>query len=197
MSNVAERGDRIRPVTVVATLVLGLGVVVVNSSAFGDDGYATVSGSDARIQLERQSSLLFLNVGEAARAFGWLAKIVTPGKLLTICRDEKDGVCVPLRLSRIKTLKRESVLFVEATVVAQALRFRIDDDGDRVTLKPELETRTGDPVTPAYNAAWGAGRGFRIGRTLPDIPLYDMQGDEVRFSQFLGRQYILYCWASW
>ena len=50
---------------------------------------------------------------------------------------------------------------------------------------------------PSYNAEWGEGRGFRPGQTLPDIPLTDMQGREVRFSQFLGKRYIIYCWASW
>ena len=40
-------------------------------------------------------------------------------------------------------------------------------------------------------------RGFDIGNTLPDIPLVDLDGVEVRFSEFLGQQYVLYGWASW
>lgn len=43
----------------------------------------------------------------------------------------------------------------------------------------------------------GKGRGFGIGQTVPDIPLTNMEGEEVRLSQFLGKRYILYCWASW
>lgn len=40
-------------------------------------------------------------------------------------------------------------------------------------------------------------RGFEIGQTLPDIPLLNLEGEEVRFSEFLGQQYVLYGWASW
>lgn len=40
-------------------------------------------------------------------------------------------------------------------------------------------------------------RGFEPGQTLPDIALTDLEGKEVRFSDFLGKQYVLYGWASW
>lgn len=40
-------------------------------------------------------------------------------------------------------------------------------------------------------------RGFEPGQTLPDIALTDLEGREVRFSDFLGKQYLLYGWASW
>jgi hypothetical protein len=50
---------------------------------------------------------------------------------------------------------------------------------------------------PAYNAPWPKGRGFGVGQTVPDIPLINLKGEEVRFSRFLGKQYIVYCWASW
>ena len=43
---------------------------------------------------------------------------------------------------------------------------------------------------------WPKDRGFNVGQTVPDIPLYDMKGNEVRFSRYLGKQYILYVWAS-
>lgn len=49
----------------------------------------------------------------------------------------------------------------------------------------------------AYHAEWGPSRGFKPGETLPDIPLMDLEGNEVRFDQFLGKRYILYGWASW
>ncbi|MEM7599854.1 MAG: hypothetical protein AAF357_00385 [Verrucomicrobiota bacterium] len=51
--------------------------------------------------------------------------------------------------------------------------------------------------SPAYHAEWGPGRGFNPGQTLPDIPLIDLDGEEVRFDRFLGKRYILYGWASW
>lgn len=50
---------------------------------------------------------------------------------------------------------------------------------------------------PDYNAPWPRERGFKVGQTVPDIPFYDMNGNEVRFSKFLGKRYVLYCWASW
>lgn len=61
------------------------------------------------------------------------------------------------------------------------------------------QAREGKPSSLAkgYNSPWPKGRGFEVGQTVPDIPLYDMQGNEVRFSSYLGKQYILYCWASW
>lgn len=40
-------------------------------------------------------------------------------------------------------------------------------------------------------------RGFDVGQTLPDISLINLDGEEVRFSDFLGKQYVLYGWASW
>ena len=48
-----------------------------------------------------------------------------------------------------------------------------------------------------YTSDWPEGRGFGIGNTVPDIPLVDLEGNEVRFSKFLGKRYVLYCWASW
>ncbi len=49
----------------------------------------------------------------------------------------------------------------------------------------------------SYNKPWGENRGFAVGQTLPDIPLIDLDGNEVRFSAFLGKRYVLFCWASW
>ena len=48
-----------------------------------------------------------------------------------------------------------------------------------------------------YAQTWPEGRGFEVGNTIPDIPLVDLEGNEVRFSKFLGKRYVLYCWASW
>lgn len=49
----------------------------------------------------------------------------------------------------------------------------------------------------SYNKPWPENRGFAVGQTLPDIPLIDLDGNEVRFSAFLGKRYVLFCWASW
>lgn len=53
------------------------------------------------------------------------------------------------------------------------------------------------PASAQETTKFPKGRGFKVGETLPDIPLYDMDGKEVCFSKYLGKQYILYCWASW
>jgi len=48
-----------------------------------------------------------------------------------------------------------------------------------------------------FSSAAEEPRGFEPGQTLPDIALTDLEGGEVRFSDFLGKQYLLYGWASW
>lgn len=179
-------------------LALTWSIVLGPATAFAAEETATVSSSKRRVELARKDKTLFLHVNQAAEAFGWQAKIVTSGKLLTLCREGNGGLCIPLRLEKVETLRIEKTLFVEANALARALRFSIDDRKNRVILSPAT-SKDGkeDPDVPAYNSVWGKGRGFRVGQTLPNIPLYDMQGREVRFSKFLGKQYIVYCWASW
>ena len=177
---------------------LACSIVMGSAMAFAAEETATVSNSTRRVELARNDKTLFLHVNQAAEAFGWQAKIVIPGKLLTLCREGKGGLCIPLRLEKVKTLRIEETLFVEANALARALRFSIDDRKNGVTLSPKTsQDPTEDPDVPAYNSVWKKGRGFRVGQTLPDIPLYDMRGQEVRFSKFLGKQYVVYCWASW
>ena len=179
-------------------LALTWSIVLGPATAFAAEETATVSSSKRRVELARKDKTLFLHVNQAAEAFGWQAKIVTSGKLLTLCREGNGGLCIPLRLEKVETLRIEKTLFVEANALARALRFSIDDRKNRVILSPAT-SKDGkeDPDVPAYNSVWAKGRGFRVGQTLPDIPLYDMRGREVRFSKFLGKQYIVYCWASW
>jgi len=59
------------------------------------------------------------------------------------------------------------------------------------------ETTKVAKVPYEYAQTWPEGRGFDVGKTIPDIPLVDLEGNEVRFSKFLGKRYVLYCWASW
>jgi hypothetical protein len=160
------------------------------------DPTAAIEGASAKVRLHRHNSKLLLDASETAAAFGWEAKIVTPGKLLTICRKGKiDGACIPVQLTRVASLTIEGRLFVDASVLGSSLGFRVVESGDQVTLR--RENKLDAAGISAYNDTWDKGRGFRAGQTLPDIPLYDMQGQEVRFSKFLGKQYIVYCWASW
>jgi hypothetical protein len=181
--------------------VLVVGCVV--SSALADENFATVEGSSSRVSLKRHDSRLFLDAGQTAKAFGWIAKVVKLPKqegqngLLTLCRDEQGGLCIPIRLGKVKFIDYLKGFYVEATPLAKALRFEVVEKDGKVTLRPLGKAVSSDSDIPAYNADWGKGRGFRAGQTLPDIPLYDLNGQETRFSQFLGKQYILYCWASW
>jgi hypothetical protein len=180
-----------------ASIIVVLSAVVA-SQAKAADPVATVAGSKSQVKTARQGSKLLLHAGEAARAFGWEAKVVTPGKLLTLCREGEGGLCIPLLLKKAVNRTIDKELFVEAAALGRALRFRIDEGGGKVVLIPAKNTPADENADlPAYNAAWGKGRGFRTGQTLPDIPLYDLNNKEVRFSKFLGQQYIIYCWASW
>lgn len=76
--------------------------------------------------------------------------------------------------------------------------FNVTQRNGEVFLVAAADTKvSGNQKVPGYNDAWGKGRGFREGQTLPDIPLINLKGEEVRLGQFLGKQYVLYGWASW
>ncbi|MEX0717520.1 MAG: hypothetical protein WD066_13085 [Planctomycetaceae bacterium] len=165
----------------------------------------------------RGDDTVLLDFSAAARAFDWEPKVPLPGKLATVCRTGKAEYCVPVRLVEGKFRDTPGGLFVEADLLGKALGFTVEaqDGGLLLTARPvardegaaddaaerapsaDPESRATDAAPPAYNAAWGEGRGFQVGQTLPDIPLYDLEGNEVRFSRFLGKQAIVYCWASW
>lgn len=151
------------------------------------------------IRFTRDQDVLFLNAGDLALALRWELKIVDPGRLVTFCREQAGGVCIPVRLVADNHRRDGDQLLLTADVVREALRFRVVEAAGRITVLPSPASTDGGSriAIPAFNSAWGSGRGFGRGDTLPDIPLLDMAGKEVRFSQFLGRRYILYCWASW
>ncbi len=163
-----------------------------------DDGSFRIEDPPPRIAVRRIDSILLVNVDETAKALGWEAKVVLPGKLLTLCRGGDDGVCIPIRLAGIAFRQTSGGMYLEATTVERALQLQFsDEDSGSVAVERAVAKAIGDDEIPAYNANWGPGRGFRVGQTLPDIPLIDLDGREVRFSEFLGKRYIVYCWASW
>ena len=90
-------------------------------------------------------------------------------------------------------------ILILGSVIDQALRCSVSESGGQgSSFRRGLDETARKPAdTSGFNVDWGPGRGFRTGDTLPDIPLIDLQGNEVRFSRFLGKRYILYCWASW
>ena len=116
------------------------------------------------------------------------------GTLVTLCRGT---VCVPFRLDSVKHRKTKDGTFIDASALGDALNFSIGMKNGAVRIIPGAGPAEGRLTVPAYHDKWGARRGFRRGQTLPDIPLYDLKGSEVRFSSFLGKKYIIYVWASW
>lgn len=150
------------------------------------------------VRFEREPGAVFLNCLDVAEALDFEFKVVTPERLVTFCQGGPTGICIPVRLTADNHRRAAESLFVSADALAGALRFRMNDAGESVTIVRQPLSAAGlRNETPAYNADWDRGRGFDKGDTLPDIPLVDLQGNEVRFSQFLGKRYILYCWASW
>lgn len=185
-----SRGDgRSRSLAAIAvtfTCVAGL--------TFGPD----VSAAD-EVRFLRDADTLFLNCQDVAKALEYEFKVVTNGRLATFCRSGKNGICLPIRLNPDNHITIGNEVAVTARVLASAMQFSYIQHGEYVSIvlktlaSPGAETK----ATPAYNATWPEGRGFQKGNTLPDIPLLDLHGEEVRFSRFLGKKYILYCWASW
>ena len=151
------------------------------------------------IRFSHDKKVLYLNAEDLAKSLAFELKIVDPRRLVTFCRDKDGGYCIPIRLVAENHRRDGEQLLIAADVASQALRFRVVESATKVTIVPHPErfVREGQIAVPGYNAQWGAGRGFGKGDTLPDIPLVDVAGNEVRFSQFLGQRYILYCWASW
>lgn len=158
---------------------------------------ATVEGSKQRVRIARSGGQLLLNAADLATALRQEAKVVSNGRLLTFCRSGDEELCIPVSLRDVQTTGEGELLFVDANVLARALRLEIDNRKTPIAIRPASGKRDVESDIPAFNADWGEGRGFRSGQTLPDIPLMDMQGREVRLSQFLGKRYIIYCWASW
>lgn len=163
------------------------------------DPVRPAASQDSSVRLLRSDDQWLIHVNDAAGTRGWEAKIVKPGKLLTLCRDGEQGVCIPVRLDQHTHRVQPEGLYLDAARIERILRVRLTAaQGTRGTLVdatdlPDQKTRPAD----GYNVVWPEGRGFRVGQRLPDIPLSDLDGNEVRFGKFLGKRYILYCWASW
>ncbi len=151
------------------------------------------------IRIVREEGAIYLNCADMAEMLDYELRDVQPQRLITFCRSGDRGLCIPVRLTSANHRSADRELFVAANVLSRALRCRVVDSGGQVTLR-QLDGDSSDGLkadVPGYNADWGSRRGFHAGDTLPDIPLMDMEGNEVRFSQFLGKRYVLYCWASW
>jgi hypothetical protein len=152
--------------------------------------------ADKLVKVKRIDGIVFLNALDVANTLEYKLETLQDGHLLTFCRGgQGDGVCVPVQLSTSNHRIADGDLYLASADVSAAMQVQIFGEGEHVRLSALPANNAAN--VPSYNAAWGKGRGFGVGDTLPDIPLMDMDGNEVRFSKFLGRKYILYCWASW
>jgi hypothetical protein len=138
-----------------------------------------------------------VNVSQVAGEAGWKAEHPDDSGLLVLCRNTDAAICVPVRLAEVPHQVIDGELYVDAATLTQVIGVRIRIRDNKITVTDTSPAVADSPAVPAYHADWGANRGFRPGQTVPDIPLYDMDGNEVRFSRYLGKQYIIYCWASW
>jgi len=151
------------------------------------------------IRFVRDGEALFVSSVDVATALELEAKVVTPNRLLTFCREGDAGYCIPVQLNPANHRVVDETLMLDAALVSRALSCRFNANDNEITVVKLGNSRQAESEfdVASYNATWPVGRGFRDGETLPNIPLVDLQGDEIRFSQFLGTRYILYCWASW
>jgi hypothetical protein len=150
------------------------------------------------IRSQQITNNVFLNCADVATALDLEFKVIQPGRLVTFCREGDESYCIPVQLTKDDYRSHGPATLVTANKLSKALRFKVIDVAGKLTIERQSDAIAEEGSTaPGYNADWGPGRGFREGNTLPDIPLVDLEGNEVRFSQFLGKRYILYCWASW
>lgn len=173
------------------TLVLSV-IAQVTTSVASDD-----PSRPNQIRFHGESEILFVSGKDVAETTGFEFKTVSKS-LVTFCRDDDDGFCIPVRLSDANHRVRGGELLISAEELSKALRYSVTEAGGRIVVQKNLNRPGDDALKPVgHISGWGKGRGFEIGDTLPDIPLVNLDGAEVRFSRFLGKRYILYVWASW
>ena len=179
-----------------STLAMAIALAWGAQVALGTEPPVTVAGSQSPIQSMYHESALLVHLDQVAQQFGWQAKVIKPGELVALCRAGQDALCVPIRIDQVQAVGTPDGLFVSADVLATVLGFHLAVDGGRVQLvpmDPKASLASGEAPHPTGRGV----RGFQVGQTVPDIPLIDLAGREVRFSRFLGKKYIIYCWASW
>lgn len=150
-----------------------------------------------QIRFHNESKILFVCGKDVAEATGFEFKAVSKS-LVTFCRGDDNAFCTPVRLTATNHRVLGGKLMISAKELGKALRYSVTEASGRIVVQKNTDRPDDDSLrTAGYISDWGKGRGFEIGETLPDIPLVDLDGAEVRFSRFLGKRYILYVWASW
>lgn len=157
----------------------------------------SAANAQQTVSLLQQDSKTFLSCNDLSTVLGMEFKVVTPGKLATFCSVGADALCIPVRLNESNHRTADDDVFLLQTEAKSVLSLEVSvKDGKAHVIRA---TSDAAPTTTSggFNSPWPEGRGFDVGQTVPDIPLIDMNGDEVRFGSYLGKRYILYCWASW
>ena len=156
------------------------------------------SSPPTQIRFEKKEETLFVCGNDIAGTIEFDFKVVS-SSLVTFCKEGDNGICIPVRLTAANHRIRDNEVMLASDESSKALRHSITEDGGRIVVQKNARPRDdgGALTTAGYSSDWGQGRGFQSGDTLPDIPLVDLNGQEVRFSTFLGKRYILYVWASW
>lgn len=182
---------------VLLSILIASALNVAALSAAPKADVAAVQDSEKRVELKQHDGIDLLQVNQAAAAWNWTIKIVGEGdkRLIAVCRDT---ICIPLPLKGSVHIETKAGIFIDAKKLGRVMGFALTRNNNRVVLVPaDDDAKPSDSDSAAYHDAWGKDRGFRKGQTLPDIPLVDLDGQEVRFGNFLGKQYVIYGWASW
>ena len=156
-------------------------------------------GSPATMDISviRRAGQSYVDAVAVGEAVAMEFKVVQPSKLATYCSAGEQPLCIPVPLNDANFVNDGQRAYLSVDAIRAALSVTLTIDGDRATIKERPQDAQAAVQQTGYNADWPTGRGFRPGDTVPDIPLTRIDGREVRFSEFLGKRYILYCWASW
>lgn len=138
----------------------------------------------------------YVSTNDLADALKMKLEVISSGRLITFCSSGPKAICIPFRLTNTNSISRNDDTFVLQSEAESALSITMSTDG-KTAIASQNQTSSTVDLSEGYNSTWPTGRGFNKGETVPDIPLVNMQGNEVRFSDFLGKRYVLYCWASW
>lgn len=160
--------------------------LIANANAFAQQPIGTIAVGDSS----------FVSAADLAASLNMKLEVIPRNNMLTFCSTGPDAICIPLRLTDANSIRKKDMTFLLQSEAESILSVSISVNGKSAIATPQKAASHVD-LTEGYNSAWPTGRGFNLGETVPDIPLVGMDGQEVRFSEYLGKRYILYCWASW
>lgn len=161
--------------------------------------FTTQVNAQQTVSVLQQDSQQFLSCVDLAKSLNMKFEVVQEGRLATFCDTGASAVCIPVQLSEANhRIADDGSVFLLLANAKSLLPIVVSMKAGKAEVS-RSSSAVGSGTLPAngYNSPWPKGRGFGVGQTVPDIPLVDMNGNEVRFANYLGKRYILYCWASW